>query len=170
MDGSRLSIAKNTFTKIVDNLMQPHDRISVISFDTNAFIKMRPHPVRKVKKELPDLMSRIFAGGATALYDAIVLGYGQIENPDNKTMMFVLTDGEDNSSKSNYNQVMELAKKFPNIQLHIIHIGNDTSVSVGEYAKLCEQTRGEYKVVKEAELETQFYLMVEVKLRLVRIV
>ena len=60
-------------------------------------------------------------GGATALYDAVYHGLNNAldyrENLENsgvetKTMVFVITDGEDNSSKKSANTVKTILKKL----------------------------------------------------------
>ena len=113
---------------------------------------MKPRPVGQIRrqKELPELLARIYAKGATAIWDAIWLSVEQLADKNRKTLMIALTDGEDNSSKHTFQQVQDLIDGYPNVQLSIIHI-DGTGKHCLEYQQLC-QGRGEYRVIAETEI------------------
>ncbi len=151
MSGRRLDDAKTTFCEI-EELMNSDDRIAVVTFDTNAYFKLKPRPVGQIRrqKELPDLLARIYAKGMTAIWDAIWLSVEQLADKNRETLMIALTDGEDNSSKHTYQQVQDLIDEYSNVRLSIIHI-DGSGRHCAEYQQLC-QGRGEYKVIAEAEI------------------
>ena len=151
MDGRRLKDAKKTLMGLFD-IMNETDRISIVTFDTKAFFKLKPRPVGQIRRqnELPICMDRIFAKGMTSIWDAIYLTVEQIRDKNRKTLVIVLTDGEDNSSKHSYEQVEKLIAEYPNISLNIVHIDGKGAKNE-QYAHLCEG-RGEYAVIEETEI------------------
>ncbi len=151
MSGRRLDDAKDAFRDI-EKTMNESDRIAVVTFDTNAYFKLQPRPVGQIRRqhEVEPLLNRIYAKGATAIWDAIWLSVEQLANKERDTLMIVLTDGKDNSSKHSYQQVQDLADQYPNVRLSIIHIDGSGQRCI-EYEKLC-QGRGEYQIIAETEI------------------
>lgn len=154
MAGSRLSNAKECMKAFFDT-MHENDRFAIISFDSQAFFKLKPRPVGQVRRqgELPLILDRIFAQGMTALYDAIYLAIEQIRDKTKKTVINVLTDGEDNSSRHSYAEVLALIQQYPSIRLNIVHI-NDSGSRLPNYEELC-RNRGEYVVITETQIVTE---------------
>ncbi len=149
MSGHRLKEAKSALTGIY-NTMNENDRISIVSFDTKAYFKLKPRPVGQIRcqNEMPDTLNRIFARGATAIWDAIYMTFNQIQDKFKKTLIIVLTDGEDNSSEHTFDEVSKLIKQYENISLNIVHIDGKSNP---QYEHLCNG-RGEYSIIKEADI------------------
>jgi uncharacterized protein YegL len=149
MSGSRLDSGKKGIQECFD-LMKDTDRFSICTFDTEAFFKLKPRSVEQLKrqKEIPDILNRIFAKGCTALYDAIILTVSQIHDKTGKNIVTVLTDGEDNSSKSKLEDVNKLMKEYPNIEIHIIHVGDSKNVDFESIVK----DKGTYQLIKEVDI------------------
>lgn len=154
MLGNKLEKAKSVLLQLSD-ILKHGDRISIISFDTNAYYKLKLHPIKKVSHEIPDILNGIFAEGGTALYDAIHLAVNQIKNKNNKSIIYVLTDGQDNSSKHSYQSTLDLVKEYPNLHLHIIHIDN-MSNNIEYYNNLCNVTRGKYYIINDSQITTLY--------------
>ncbi|AYV85434.1 MAG: RING zinc finger-containing protein [Satyrvirus sp.] len=154
MDGYKLSESKRVLSDIV-NKLDGHDRFSIITFDTDAYLKLKPHPVRKVKREIPETLNRIFAKGGTAMYDAIHLVYDQIKDKSKKSVIIVLTDGEDNSSKKTLQSVFARASEYTNISLNILYISSDNN-HLQIYKELCEKIKGRYDTTNEKEIYDKF--------------
>ena len=78
-----------------------------------------------------------------------------MSSKDRKSLIIVLTDGYDNSSKHSYQEVLNLVEEYPNVKLSIIHIDGRNSNGSGnycdQYAHLCKN-RGDYTVIKETEI------------------
>ena len=150
MLGQKLQTSKNCISTFFDQ-MDENDRLAIVTFDTKAFFKLKPRPVWQLRKnnELPEILSRIFAQGGTALYDAIYISIEQIKDKNKKTILVVATDGEDNSSKHNFAEVLALLSEYPALSLHIIHVSPSGNTRVDQYAQLCA-SRGEYVVASEA--------------------
>ena len=113
-----LNYAFNDFT---ESMQKSHIAeklfVSVIEFNYKPEVVSGFRPVTSIPQM--DFSKRI--GGATALYDAVHLGITNAvdyrENLENsgvetKTMIFVITDGEDNNSKKSAYQVKKLLNKI----------------------------------------------------------
>lgn len=153
MAGARLDEAKKALTQCFD-AMRDEDRFAIVTFDTQAFFKLKPRTVEQLRRqnELPATLDRIFAKGMTALYDAIWMTAEQIHRKDVRNVITVLTDGEDNSSKHTLDEVVSMLKQHPSIVLDIVHIdGNGTTGSVAAFESLAASGRGEYVVVQTVE-------------------
>jgi uncharacterized protein with von Willebrand factor type A (vWA) domain len=153
MSGRREANAKNTMSGLFD-VMDEHDRISIVTFDTKAYFKLKPRSVGQIRRqnEMPGILDRIYSRGATAIWDAIYLTVQQIENKDKnrKTLVLVLTDGQDNSSKHSYQETLDIVGEYPNITLCIVHIDGNGS-KVAQYEEMCKG-RGEYVVIQEDQI------------------
>jgi len=167
MLGSRLNQAKTTLSKIVNQILAPTDRMAIVSFDTNAYFKLKPRPVGQIKRqnELGGILNRIFAKGLTAIWDAIWLAVSEIRNKEIKTTVVVLTDGQDNSSKHSYLEVCDLIERYPKLTLDIIHIGGQNTVEIPEYRNLTQKKKGQYLIIKETEIEVQILTIVKERFR-----
>lgn len=168
MAGKRESDAKETISGLFD-VMNDSDRISIVTFDTKAFFKLKPRPVGQIRRqnEMPGILSRIYSRGCTAIWDAIYLTVQQIERKDRRTQILCLTDGQDNSSTHSYAQTLALVNEYPNITLSIVHI-DGTGNRIAEYEEIC-QNRGEYLVINDSQIKEEvtriftFYYLTEVK-------
>ena len=153
MAGNRLENAKTALRQISDT-MEENDRLAILTFDSNAFYKLKPRPVGQIRRqqELDPLLARIFAQGSTALYDAIFLCFDSIRDKNNRrTKIVVLTDGMDNASRHSLAEVNALLDGFPNVSLDIVHIADSAELNPS-YAELADRGRGEYQVIVETEI------------------
>ena len=148
MAGARLAEAKNILTKMVND-MNKRDRLSIISFDTNPYFKLKPRAVEQIvrQNELSGILSRIFSGGRTALYDAVWMAVEQIQKK-RRVVLIVLTDGEDNSSRHNLEQTLSLVEETDDVTLDIVHI-DGSGAKIAAYERLCCVGNGDYVVVRE---------------------
>lgn len=159
MEGRKLASAKEAIANIASELDE-FDRLSLITFDNEAFQKLKPRAMGQLRRqdELPALLSRIFARGITALYDAVIAGIEQIRDKDRRTSMLVLTDGEDNASKHTLQQAIALLEQYPNVSLTIVYTPESgASRNVAAHQQLCaaSQVPGTYIVTEETEIVTQ---------------
>jgi len=153
MTGNRLAAAKEAVTAFFAT-MEDNDRFSIVSFDSNAYFKLKPRPVGQLRRqnELPGILKDIFAQGSTALYDAIYMTITQLHSKEAPTAIVVLTDGEDNASKHTLAQIEQLLQPCPNIKLSIVHVDDRGALgTIQAYADLCK-TRGEYTIIKETQI------------------
>lgn len=157
MSGYPLETAKETAVELF-NTMNESDRISIVTFDSKAFFKLKPRPVGQIRRqrEMTPTLDRIFARGSTAIWDAIYMTVSQIRNKDNETIIIVLTDGEDNSSSHTYSEVKELVKGYPKIKLSIVHVGDK---ECDQYKELVSIVEGKYKVITQDKIKETITLI-----------
>ncbi len=99
----------NAFNDFVQTMQKSHvaERlfVSIVEFDEDVRVRSGFQPI----KSIPTMDFSKKLGGATALYDAVLVGLKNAieyrENLENsgvetKTLIFVITDGEDNNSKN----------------------------------------------------------------------
>jgi uncharacterized protein with von Willebrand factor type A (vWA) domain len=157
MSGYRLGESKRVFSEIVFEQLQPSDRMYLSVFDTKVIQKLGLHPVRRIRdenNEVPNLVDSIRIGNATAFYDAVFKAYENVWDKSRKSVIVVLTDGEDNSSKHTYDDCMRLANEHANVSLNIVQIGN-VKTPIQEYANLCKD-RGIFRTIEQEEISTIF--------------
>jgi len=156
MEGSKLNQAKEGL-KEIHQFLREDDRLAIITFDSNAYFKLKPRPNGQVKRqnELPELLDRIFARGGTALYDAIWMGIEQMKDKSRPTLFVVLTDGEDNASQHKLDDILKLVDAHNEVTLDIVEISaNSVSSSGVNYNLLAQRGRGNYTLIVETEVVT----------------
>lgn len=153
MAGYRLSSSKSVL-KDIETSMSETDRIAVVTFDNSAYFKLKPRPVGQIRrqKELEPLLSRIYAQGLTAIWDAIYLSISQIRDKQRDTLIIVLTDGDDNSSSHTYEECILLLDEYINVTLNIIHIENTFNSQYDIMAR--DHGRGDYILIEDTEIIT----------------
>lgn len=90
------------------NLLRPRDRAFVVAFSE------RPSLLAGLTadfKSLETAMIALRADGETALYDATVYGLFQFSGVRGRKAMVILTDGEDNASRMDYDKALDYAKR-----------------------------------------------------------
>lgn len=157
MSGARLEAAKRTIKDLFDKLAaeRPYDRIAIMSFSDRVAFRCHPHPVQKIarKREMPEILSSIYAGGGTALYNAIYEAISQLRDKTIEVNMIVLTDGEDNMSDHTMADITALLAFNPQVTLDIIHVDTVAPAPVAEYQLLTAAGAGEYSRVTDKEIE-----------------
>lgn len=148
MQGRKLNDAKTALKQSVDT-MSMKDRLSIVTFDSKPYFKLKPRSVEQILRqgELNGILDRIFAGGSTALYDSIKMVIEQRKYPDIKTVIVALTDGMDNASSTTYEDILALVSRTPNLEVNIIQIDGST---VPEHKSLCQG--GEYVITVEERI------------------
>ncbi len=93
----------------------------------------------------------IFAGGSTALYDAVALALDHIQNGRHvKKVLVVVTDGEDNASRFTFGRLLDMAKESQ-ILIYTLGLFESTDLRIlsllrsrikDELMRLAEETGG----------------------------
>lgn len=86
------------------------------------------------------LVDSMRADFSTALYDAMITSIHEIKKADGVKVLVVLTDGQDNSSKSKWNDVVDKANK-ENIPIYIIGLGD---VNIDTLTLIAKSTKGKF--------------------------
>jgi Ca-activated chloride channel family protein len=120
-DEGKLSAAQAGAKQLV-SLLSDKDDFSLLPFNTVPAWASTDKPVATQRKVSDDAIDSLFAGGGTALYDAVDQGYAHLlERPsDHIRALVVLTDGEDNKSSDTLDQL--LAKIHADPETHTIRV------------------------------------------------
>jgi len=125
----------------LQNLLRPRDRAFVEAFNDQASL------LEGFTADFPSLeraMIALKADGETALYDAAVYGLFQFSGVRGRKAMIILTDGEDNASKMDFEKTLDYATRSG---VTIYTVGIDLSITkVGirsQLTRLARTTGGE---------------------------
>jgi Ca-activated chloride channel family protein len=104
------------------SLLSNKDEFSLISFSNSPSWATTDQPLATSRKPSVDAIDSLFPGGQTALYDAIDAAYTHLQQRpgDHIRAIVVLTDGEDNKSTLQLNDL--LARIRADAETHTIRI------------------------------------------------
>jgi Ca-activated chloride channel family protein len=143
-DEGKMTNAKAGAEQLV-SLLSDKDEFSLIPFNTAPSWAATDQPVGSARKSSTEAIDSLFAGGETALYDAVDQAYTHLQQrpPDHIRALVVLTDGVDNKSKVQLNEL--LSKIHADAETHTIRIftiayGHDAQRSVLE--QMANATQG----------------------------
>jgi len=124
----------------------PQDQMFVVNFNEHVRFALPEHtPFTDQPGELRVALSRIKADGETALYDAIAAALEHLKSGDrDKKVLIVISDGGDNASRHNLDQIMATARQSDAI---IYTLGlfdqNDPDKNPRVLKQLARETGGE---------------------------
>jgi Ca-activated chloride channel family protein len=101
MEGQKISAARNSLMEFV-KLLEDRDRLEIILFSDELLVLT---PLSELGGKRDDVLTRvsgIIEGGDTRLYDAIQMGYDELEaqgDPKHIRAIVALTDGNDTASE-----------------------------------------------------------------------
>jgi Ca-activated chloride channel homolog len=97
--------------------MEKEDQIAVITFGSNVALLKPVAPVREVGEGLATQVEGLFAEGQTAMYDAAIQAFNEIEKarktPQGANRLYgivLLSDGKDTSSKKSLSDLKDMMK------------------------------------------------------------
>lgn len=110
---SRFTFEKEASMQFVRNILRPRtDEIFVTTFSQQVNLAQ---DYTSDPDQLARSISALTFGGKTAMYDAILESCEKLTSAENSEpsarILLVLSDGDDNSSRSTLNQVIELAQR-----------------------------------------------------------
>lgn len=112
MEGDKLAQAQEAALAFLDN-MPPQNRVGLISFNTNVKTLVPLGSLEGNEQQVRDQINKLEAKEETALYDAIEQAIEELKNARDNTKsriqaVVVLSDGDDNSSDIDFEQVRDL--------------------------------------------------------------
>ncbi len=147
---SPITHAKSAVKNFISSFNSKKDFISIIGFSDTVD---KPIPLTQNIEELNSAINSIEAHSMTALYDAMLVGVGQIAKGSGVRVLIVLTDGHDNVSKANCNNVISAANN-EKIPIFIIGLGD---VNIDTLQLIANSTKGEFYYTKSsASLDTVY--------------
>jgi Ca-activated chloride channel family protein len=107
-DDNKLTNAKAGAKQLV-SLLSDKDDFSLLQFSNSTTWASTDQALGVSRKSSTDAVDSLFAGGGTALYDAVGQAYSHLEQrpADHIRALIVLTDGEDNQSKATLNDLLK---------------------------------------------------------------
>ena len=139
--------------------MRPEDSAGIVAFNT------RVNTVQEVTSDPDALNSAIdglTAGNNTAMYDALMTAIDQLQGVEGRKAIIVLTDGLDNSSSANANDVVN---RIGDAGFSISTVGlgepgvttNDTGIDEPALQDLAARAGGVYGYAEDQEALTRLY-------------
>lgn len=129
--------AKSAVKNFVSTFETQKDFISIIGFSSIVDKKL---PLTKDVSQINAIVDSMHADFSTALYDAMITSIDEIKKADGVKVLVVLTDGQDNSSKAKWNEVVDKANK-EDIPIYIIGLGD---VNIDTLTLIAKSTKGQF--------------------------
>ncbi len=153
-----ITLAKNALLEFVESFNFDKDNIGVVGFSSTVDYQLGlTNQSGKIKRKIRSMKS----DGSTAFYDAILASLKQVENADGVNVVVALTDGNDNSSYSNINTVINKAKSV-DIPVYIVGLGD---VNQRELEQLATATGGQFYFANSAKSLSLIYEKISEKLQ-----
>ncbi|HEV2498047.1 MAG TPA: VWA domain-containing protein [Terriglobia bacterium] len=127
----------------------PNDQVFVVNFNDVYYVDT-PGNFAANMQQLESALDKIDSRGGTALYDAVVasLDHLKLGNRDKKVLL-VITDGDDNSSRYTFTQLVQFAQKS-NAEIYTVGLlGGDDESSGGLFHIHSGGDRHAAKVLKD---------------------
>lgn len=119
------------------------------------------YPLTNNFKRIKSFVNKVEPSGRTAFFDALYLGIDSLSNYSSKGVIVALTDGQDDSSKYKFHDVIEYAN-LQNISIYIIGLGNVNEIILKEISK---RTNGFYYHTNEPEKLEEIYLNIKEQIK-----
>jgi len=155
---SPIDNAKSAVKTFVSTFNDKKDFISVIGF--SSIVDKKLALTQNISK-INSFVDSMQADYSTALYDAMISGIDEIKKADGVKVLVVLTDGQDNSSKSNWNEVIEKANK-ENIPIYIVGLGD---VNTSTLSLITKSTQGQFYLVQSSSSLNKVYAEISKKVQ-----
>lgn len=108
MEGEKISAARASLVQFIERL-DDRDRLQVIIFDDEIVTMSELSELGPKREDLSRRVSGIIEDGGTALYDATLQAYRELEangDPRHIRAVVVLTDGQDTESSTSFNALI----------------------------------------------------------------
>jgi hypothetical protein len=161
MEGRQLDTSLKGFDFVFNEICEPSDFLSVVTFSDEVTVLHQPMPVHKISAEKDKQNIRKNLGGCTACYDAVASSILSLQDmtkldsykaitQDAVYELLLLTDGADNSStKYSLQQLTDLVARpgIPNFHIVVIAVsmaGSDKA----KLKELCEPVHATFIDIK----------------------
>jgi Ca-activated chloride channel homolog len=150
--------AKSAVKTFVSGFNTQKDFISIIGFSTRVDKQL---PLTNDIGKINSIVDGMKADSSTALYDAMLTAINQLVKADGIKVLVVLTDGQDNSSRAKWKDVVDSAIKV-NIPIYIIGLGYVNTDTLKLIANL---TKGEAYFTKSSNSLSTVYNLISKKIQ-----
>eukprot|EP01040_Poterioochromonas_malhamensis_P012690 gene12692-13898_t len=163
---NKITVAQQTMTKFLRNMMSPRDRCSVVGFNDEYKILS----VLGTENQAISALDRCVreCGGGTHLWDAMgaaVLQFVQTANRSVPWVLIVLTDGDDQGSRLTIPECASVLRLFNQDSTNftfVIGLGKD--VNEAKLKQVCSATGSFYLPAEESELLDLLLAMIAIQI------
>lgn len=155
---SPLQHAKNSLNRFIEGLNTTKDKIGLVGFSTTVDAIQEP---TNNKKQLQTTIENIKADSLTAFYDALMVALQNFPANHSMSVVVALTDGMDNSSVFNLDDVVTLANE-KDIPIYIVGLGD---VLMDSLDLLANSTDGQFFYAKSANLLDSTYQLIQNRIK-----
>jgi Ca-activated chloride channel family protein len=128
---SPIDSAKKAVKNFIKSFNVKKDAIGVIGFSDSVDVRL---PATQDIKKLNSTIDSMRPTSSTALYDAMITGIEEIKKTEGIKVLVALTDGQDNLSKSTWQEVAKKAIQ-ENIPVYIVGLGDVNKKTLQSIAK-----------------------------------
>jgi len=146
MSGSRSRASVRGSLDLLKTAIKDKDTVGIITFHTTSRMILKPLPVRNNRKNIEGMIERLTRpNGNTALWDAVADAIDALETTGGtQRWLVLLTDGEDNSSRRNANDVYKKIDRLKfGLNLVVISVG-DIGTDEAILMEFCDRTDGTF--------------------------
>jgi VWFA-related protein len=155
---NKLDSAKGAAHQFIEQ-MRPEDQAGIVSFNTQV------HTVQDVTSDhdaLNTAIDGLTAGSNTAMYDALMAATDHLQGIEGRKAIIVLTDGLDNSSSANADDVVDRIGAA-GFSISTVGLGepgvttNDTGIDEPALQDLASRAGGVYGYAEDADALARLY-------------
>ncbi len=163
MEGSKLATTQEALKAFVDQMRGDRDQVGVIEFSSGI---QRVSPLRQLdegsRAELNEVIDSMYAGGNTALIDAVRTAYTYLLNNEDQeaiNAIVVMTDGQENASEYSLRDLQEQFQNTEAAQIVIFTIGFGRDVDASMLEDIAEIGGGQFRRADETDIEELYKII-----------
>lgn len=145
----------------LDQAITPKDRAAIITFNTFPDLKV---PLTNDARALGAGLAGIAPEGRTALYDSVMFGLYYFTGVKGQRALLVLSDGKDESSRFDFDQTLEYARRA-GITLYTIGLRLGDPSARAKLRRLAEETGGASFLLRDIDQLGPVYARIQEELR-----
>jgi Ca-activated chloride channel homolog len=162
-DSSKLPNAKTALVSFVNQINGKNDRLGLISFSTSVTLQQ---PIQAIsadyKSTLIETINSLKAGGNTAIMDAVLKAYTELQNrgdPQAINAIVVMTDGLENSSRNTTDSGLVKTISTGKVPVVIFSIAFGADADTTIMKKLADATKGQFRKADTIDIEDLYKLI-----------
>ncbi|MFP4344474.1 MAG: VWA domain-containing protein [Anaerolineales bacterium] len=163
MEGSKLATTQEALKAFIDQMRGDRDQVGLIEFSSGV---QRVSPLRRLdessRAELNEVIDSMYAGGNTALIDAVRTAYTYLLNREDQeaiNAIVVMTDGQENASEYSLQELQEQFQNTEAAQIVIFTIGFGKDVDAYMLEDIAEIGGGQFRRADETDIEELYKII-----------
>jgi Ca-activated chloride channel family protein len=127
-ESDKLPKVKSGVQEFLDRFKSPESMVSVVLFNYRAQREIPLVPLRTNRRDIERAVTRLSAGGQTALFDAVLLAIDELKHRGDSShiqVIIALTDGLENSSRADLRTVLQELQAHSDLVFYGIAYGGD---------------------------------------------